>query len=128
MATHEKSWVLKNDGGQVLTKKTYTAEMEINLDRSIPDSTTDLEIVIGIDVDQVQSIHITSDQAITLETNDGSTPDDTLLLVADHPYDWDTDSEDDFVLGTDVTSIFVTNASGAAANLKIRLLLDSTPS
>jgi hypothetical protein len=75
----------------------------------------------------VKVFWIYSDVAITVETNDGSAPDDTLTLAAGIPYMYVNDGEDAFLLGTDVTALFITNASGSTANITCRCLQDSTP-
>jgi hypothetical protein len=68
-----------------------------------------------------------SDKAITLETNSGGSPVDTIALAANVPYDWRVGNADAFRLGTDVTGLFVTNASGDEARLQIEVLFDNTP-
>ena len=125
--THSKQTSLTTPTGQVsATAETFTAEKSVEIDVTVADAETDYEVDIDIDVSQVKSFLIISDKAITLETNNGTTPDDTLVLVANKPYDWDANSYDTFKLTTDVTSFFFTNASGADADVKIRLLIDPT--
>ena len=125
--THAKSKSITTSTGQVSKSNNYSAECQIEIDVAIADSETDYEVNIALDVSQVVSFFIVSDQAITLETNDGTTPDDTLSLVADKVYDWDSDSYDNFKLTTDVTNFYFTNASGSTANVQIRVLVDPTP-
>ena len=105
-----------------------TGGSAIIVDESIPDSSTDLEVLFELDVSTVQSIFITSDSAVTLETNSGSTPDDTIVLVANQPVLWYVGSSLVNPLTVDITTnIFVTNASGSAARLQIIALYDPTP-
>lgn len=108
----------------------FTADALDQRELSIPDSTTDQEIVISIDVTAVKVFRIKSDQDVTIETNDPGpdpVPGNTLALVADQPYTWHEDALDAFKLTVDVTKLYVTNASGAAATVKILVLQDSTP-
>jgi len=116
-------------GGTALAQsETLTGTLSTLLfEEQVPDSSTDLEVVLAIDVSAVKAIHIQSDQDVTIETNDGTTPDDTIALKANKPYQWSTNDYHTFVLGTDVTSIFVTNASGATATISIIVLTDPTP-
>lgn len=115
-------------GGVSIEKsKTYSAASRVSLDETIADSETDKQVTVAIDVSAVKAFYIVSDQDITLETNDGTTPDDTLSLVADVPYVWTTDSYDTFKLSADVTAFFFTNSSGSAANVKMECVLDPTP-
>ncbi len=110
------------DGGQ-----TFTGTLDINLDESVADSATDFEIVVGIDVSEIKAIMILSDQIVTLETNNGTTPDDTLNLTANNAYEWYEGSYFTNLLTTDVTSVFITNASGSTATIKILATVDATP-
>jgi len=99
----------------------------IDVDESIPDSSTDLQINIAIDVSEVSFLAIKSDQDITIETNSGSAAADTLTISGGVPLIYSGTAGETFFLGTDVTAIFVTNASGAAARLQIKGLQDATP-
>lgn len=94
---------------------------------SIPDSSTDLLVNFACDVSQLQLIYMKSDQDITIETNDGTTPDDTINLKAGKPYVWYTGSYFTNLLTTDVTALYVTNSSGSTATLEIDGIEDSTP-
>lgn len=94
---------------------------------TIADSSTDFQINVAIDVSAVKSFYLVSSQNVTVETNSGSSPADTLTLTANDPYVWTTDSLDTFQLGTDVTAFFVTNASGSSATLDLVAVVDATP-
>lgn len=111
-----------------LTQSTaYSASASTELDETVADSQTDYQIAVAIDVSAVKAFWIESDQAVTVETNSGSSPTNTLTLVAGVPYVWNTDWYDTFKLTGDVTNIFVTNASGSTANIKLRVVQDATP-
>lgn len=104
-----------------------SAGANTSIDETIADSTTDGLINFTLDVSQLQSIYIVSDADITIETNDGSSPADTLSLVAGVPYVWHADSYHTCLLTTDITALYVTNASGGSARLQIEALHDPTP-
>ena len=111
----------------------YSATQQASVDESVPDSSTDLQINVTIDVSALVVIYLLSDKDVTIETNSGSTPDDTIVLKANKPYIWGNDG-DTFdaasvtqKLSVDVTAFFVTNASGAAAQIKCEVLQDATP-
>lgn len=106
---------------------TITGSQRVSLSEAVPDSSTDLQINISIDVSACKSFYLISDQDVTVETNDGTTPDDTISLLAGVPYVWTENSYDTFKFGTDITAIFVTNSSGASATVQIRALVDATP-
>ena len=105
-----------------------TAGQEINIDESIPNSSNDLAVAFAIVRDKLKSLYMVSDKAITVETNNGTTPDDIFSLVANEPVVWHENGgmAVSSFLAADITSLFVTNSSGAAAQLQIRSLSDPT--
>lgn len=120
--------ITPNSGNPIEKAITLTGGSESNLSESIPDSSTDLQVTFELDVSQVKALFIMSDQNITIETNNGTTPDDTLNLVANEPVVWYTGSLLTNPIGTDITTdIFVTNSSGSTATLTIYALTDPTP-
>lgn len=108
-------------------RDTFTGEAEANVSVSVPDSSTDFEVTLAIDVSEIKSIIIASDQDITVETNDGTTPDDTFTIEANNPLIWNVDSPAATPFSADITALFVTNSSGAAATFNVRCLVDATP-
>jgi len=114
--------------GRTLTKQnSYSGGSQLTVSEPIADSETDYEIAFALDVSEIAAIYIVSDQDVLFETNDGSSPDDTISLKAGVPYIWTEDSYHVCLLTTDITSIFITNASGAAAQLEIEVVFDPTP-
>ena len=75
-------------------------------------------------------VYFFSDQDVTLEFNSNAGVAGTISLGADFPWLWYTDKEDltlTDVITADVTALYVTNASGSTANIKIRVLIDTVP-
>lgn len=85
------------------------------------------QVGIAIDVSAVKSFWVKSAAALTLETNSSSAADDTIVLKAGIPYEWNSDSYDSFLLGTDVTALFFTNASATATTVSCGFIYDATP-
>jgi hypothetical protein len=125
--TYGVTQTVQAQSGPVTKTNTYSGSAVAEFDESVSNGATDTQINIAIDVSTVKVFWIYSDVAITVETNDGSAPDDTLTLAAGIPYMYVNDGEDTFLLGTDVTALFITNASGSTANITCRCLQDSTP-
>jgi len=121
------AWTATTGGESIARNKTYSASSRVTLDETVADGQTDKQVTVALDVSAVKAFYIVSDQSVTLETNSGSAPDDTISLVAGVPYWWSTDSYDTFQLGTDVTAFFFTNASGATATIKMEAIQDATP-
>jgi len=115
------------NGRTLPASNTLSGEAGTPLEAVISDNSTDKVVSWTLDVSQVAMVYILSDQDITLETNDGSTPDDTLALKAGIPYVWYTDKYDSLIFTADVSILYVTNASGEDATLQIETLYDATP-
>ena len=121
-----------DDGTQTITKtQAVTAGTALVLDESIPDSSTNLATAFAFAYLKLQSLWMLSDKAITIYTNEASTgaPQDTIALAANVPWLWIKRAETGAVANPfagNVTSLFVTNASGAAAALQIRAIVDPT--
>lgn len=124
-------WTFNLAGGSSFTSEAEITDGNFALPMidglSIPDSTTDQEHVYAMDVSQVKKFWIVSSQDITIESNDGTTPDDTLPLKAGIPYEWDAVSNyHTFKFGTDVGHLHFTNASGTPAIIYAGGTYDST--
>ena len=115
------------NGRTVRQENTFTGDGQVSRSVEVADSETDMLINFALDVSQIKSIYIKSDQDLTLETNDGGSPDNTLNLTADVPYVWHENSLFTNLLTVDITALYVTNASGSTATLEIEALVDSTP-
>jgi hypothetical protein len=117
-------------GNNSISKRiSITADCEKNVSISVPDSSTDLQVELALDVSALKAILIATDQDITVETNDGTTPDDTFTIEANNPLVWNVDCPlpNPFASTVDVTDLYITNASGSAAAIEIRTLVDATP-
>ena len=127
MPTHKinQDW---QAGNESLSKQiTITADGEANLEVAVADEAADLAINIAIDFSALKLLYIVSDQDLTIETNDGTTPDDTLTLLAGKPIVWFEGCGFTNPLSADVTALYATNASGADATLYVKTLQDATP-
>lgn len=118
---------LTTPGGQTSVSKQYTAAGSIEIEETVPATTTHMPLSLAIDISQLKSIIISSDVALTLKTNSSSSPTDTLAIKAGVPYIWNVDSYDTCKITADVTSAFLTNATGGAATVTMRGLYDPTP-
>jgi hypothetical protein len=125
--SHSVTVGVQTSSGGVTKTKSYSGSSETLVSESFPTATTDGDIVVAIDVSAVKSFYLVSDKAVTVETNDGSSPDDTIVLKADVPYFWNTDSYDTFLLTADVTVLYITNVSGSTASIELRVIQDASP-
>lgn len=108
----------------------FTAGAEVNIDEALAEG-ADTLVALTLDVSQVKSFYMVSDQAIVVETNSSGAPVNVFTLAADKPFIWfegngtwrDTAGT---AVSSDITALYVTNASGASATLQIRSLVDPT--
>lgn len=108
--------------------QTVTAESEVTVSMSVPDSSTNVELD-GVSVDQSEMKYFVAkvDGAISVFTNAASTgsPDDSLVFAAAQQVVWVTGDILSNPITADITgSIFVTNASGSAVALELRFGAD----
>lgn len=121
-------WSASGSGSALSYSLDLEGGREQNIDETIPDASTDLEVSFTQDVSQAQSVFLLASCDMTLDTNNNVTPAATVALLANVPKVWtmhDGASRHPFG-ATDVTKLFITNASGAAGTLKIRSLDDPT--
>lgn len=108
------------------TEVSISADGAFDRDLTIPGATTDQLVAAVIDVSQMKLLYISSDQDITIETNNSSAPADTLTITANKPLLWYEGYGLDNPLGTDVTALYITRAAGDSATVKIRCMVDAT--
>lgn len=96
---------------------------------SVANGQTDKELAVGgVSASQLVAVWLASDRDVTLETNDGTTPDDTIALAANVPYLWQPDEPDACLITADIANaIYATNASGADAQIQMMFVQDGTP-
>jgi len=115
-------------GRNVGATESITASSPGGFDVDVPDGSVDFLIHCPVDVSMIKGFILLSDKNVTVETNSGSVPDDTIVLVAGKAYAYAINDYDAFILGTDVVDFFVTNSSGATANVVCQFIYDSTQS
>ena len=127
MATHSLRYMFEGSGVSLVKEITATETGVVLIDgESVADSETDHEVNLDLDVSACKSFFLVSSQAVTFETiANGSGV--NISLLANTPYYWHENSYNSFLLVADVGSVFITNASGAAATIYCVALYDPTP-
>ena len=130
MASSGTITIQYNGGGISQTNNITKSDTgRVQWEEVVVTATTDGQINCPtIDVSEVVLLYINSTQDVTLETNDGTTPDDTFTLKANEPYVWWLNAPFVNKLTTDITTnVFITNTSGASATVTFEAILDTTP-
>jgi len=128
MATFTLTKQIDGAGMALSRQHQQTASGVVLIDgEQVATATTDGEINFDLDVSACKAFYLVSDQDVTLETNSGSEAANTIALKAGKPYDWYTGDYNAFLLTVDVTSVFITNTSGATATIYCVAGYDATP-
>ena len=129
MATHLIKYSVDGSGIQLEKTITSTASGVALIDgEQVTTATTDGPVNFDLDVSACVSFFLVSDQAITIETNaTDATGGNTMVLRANEPYAWHTNSKDSFLFTEDIAIMYVTNASGATATIYCVALFDPSP-
>jgi hypothetical protein len=111
---------------------TYSTDALDEYDITVPATTTDLSAQISFPYANIKAILFASDVPVTIETNNASTPTDTVTLTSTVLAKmWTHDGKAGNLaanpLTANVTAVYITNAGAAAANVKIRVAYDATP-
>ena len=127
MPTHTYALGITAGGVALAYEVALTADAETSFDLTIADGVNDQLVTIAIDFSELEGLFIYSDYAITVETNDGTTPDDLITVAAGVPVVWYTGCDHDNPLTADVTALYMTELSSANNRLRIRSVYDPTP-
>ncbi len=126
---HTLGVTYRTDAGTLASiTDTVTSNQDIAQDITVAATTTNYEADIAIDESTIVSVALYSDKAVTIKTNSTGSPDDTITLAAGQMKKWKTGDVDGAkVFTADVTKLYVTNAGGTTATVKLRVLCDGTP-
>lgn len=98
-----------------------------HIEDTIAGSTTDKQVNCAIDASNLKGIYLLATGALTLQANDGSSPDFTITLSANKPFVWYDGCGITNPITADVTEFYVTNAGGSSVDLDIYVEQDPTP-
>lgn len=121
MATYKIITTIKRGATIIKTQENeYVAPVEGIVDgETVLDAATDFEIPWVCDLSLCSFVYMVSDQDLTLETNDGTTPDDTISLIAGIPIVYEGNAAVIAALTADITKVFATNSSGEDATITL---------
>jgi len=114
-------------GGEELSGTiTQTAGQLVEYDETISADAADALVAATLDVSQIKALWMMADGDITLETNDGDAPDDTIAMKADEPIEWSADADHACPFTSDVTAFYFTEENSADVVFKAKILVDPT--
>lgn len=110
----------------ISANRTISSGTKVTIDETIPASTTNQLVAFTLDVSQCKAFSMISTVNMTVKTNSSGSPADTVVLAANIPYVWTNDDYTTFKLGTDVTALYITNATTGAGTFTLISLADPT--
>ncbi len=122
--SHTVSFQVATPSGTLVYSKSYTGAQSFEMDEATTTGTTNEEHDFTITVANILSVYLVSDQAVTLKFNSTGAPAPSIALLANVPYVSNTDFTTYLTstLTTNITKVYVTNASGSTANWKFRFI------
>ena len=128
MATHKVTMGIQGAGRSLTKNISYTNTGVSIIDgEQVAHGNDNVEFTFELDFSECKSFFLVSDQEVLFETNDGAAPTDTWTLLANEPYQWHENAYHTFLITGDITSIFISNQSGATATIYCLALYDPTP-
>lgn len=106
-----------------------TGDVGIDMSVAAADAAT-TEVDVAIDVSTITGLMLKSDQAVTLKTNSTGSPAATISLAAGVPKFFAPGNPyfgTNPFGSTDVTIIYIVNASGSVANVVMKAMVDAIP-
>jgi hypothetical protein len=107
-----------------------THDNEIGIDLNVNDAVVDQLVELVFTIARLKSIFIKSDKDVTLEFNSIAGSGGIIALKANKPYEWIAAAEGGYftnLITANVTALYISNASGAAARVELSAIVDPTP-
>jgi hypothetical protein len=118
--TFNFSWT---DGATPLTASVVTTgSLEQNFSGSVAANTANNALSLDWTSAALQSVWMSSNQAVTIKTNNTSAPQDTIVLAANQPLAWYTGSGATSPFSNNVTEVYATNGTNTNAAVNLRIL------
>ena len=125
--THAVKFIWSEGSSVVEQSFSQSSGAESNVDEDVTTATTDGLVAFTLDFSQCKALYmLASGGALTVKTNSSGAPDQTIALASGVPFVWVATSGITCPITTDITALYVSNASGATVTLKIRSLTDPT--
>lgn len=118
-------------GSEAISKsKTVTGEIAIEMNYSIPDSTSDEAFACAFEYDKLQGLYMVADQNLTVKASTALDPinsnatvgNATIDLTANVPFVWYSGCGLANIFDSDVAALGVSNSSGSAATLQVQII------
>lgn len=123
---HVYQYTVSDGSVRINATETITSSVSANLDEVVTDGSTDFQINLAVQEANLQSFSLVSTQDVTVKTNSSGSPQETISLKANRLLAWGVGGGTKPIAG-DLSALFVTNASGSDATIKLIAGWDGTP-
>jgi hypothetical protein len=122
---HTVTTSVRSDAGAGISDQAvYNGDAEVNVSDTVTAGTV-REIDVNVDVSQITSCYVESDQSLILNTNSQTTPAQFFNLTAKVGLIWNSGRIDTNPFTIDITKLFFDNTLGATdANVKAGFLVN----
>lgn len=118
---------VQDGASQISKESSVTGSVRQSIEESIAGLATDTQVTIAFPVTGLKGLYLVADGALTIQTNSGSAPDDTLTLAANVPLVWFDGCGTACPITVAVTKFYCTNSGASAVALRGKVLYDATP-
>ena len=118
MPTHKRTTTVVSDRLEISEVTTVTPDTEVKVELVVPSSASDSPYSLFVESTNLKSFVMVATENLTVDTNDGTTPDETFYLTANEPYVW-LYGDGTAPIGGDVDTIYLTNSSGSDATFQL---------
>ena len=117
-------------GTALLREISLSGDGKIELSVDLLDTQADLEVDLVLDVSEITLLYMVANVVVTLETNNGAAPTDTIVFVKDTPIMFYTGGGyaiGDLFTADITTNIFLTTSGvGTGAKFELRSVYNAT--
>jgi len=106
---------------------TKTPSANISFEETVATGVTNQLVACAFPATGLKLFGICSDKDVTIKTNSSGSPQETWNLKANQPYAWVENNPGAVPFAGAVTAIYITNASGSEATVKLIAGWDATP-
>lgn len=128
MSFQHKISIAYTDGASAVSSEvvTVTDEAQVAYEDVVAAGASNVEADIAFNFGDIKACCLVSDKDVTIKTNSSSAPDDTISLTAGKALIWYEGARGTNPFTADVTKLFLSNAGGVNANVKVHVLLHIT--
>ena len=127
--THRIGQTYNGGAGQVSSvSRSFTGDGEVRYLGTIAAGATNVQVAVAITRSAVKSIVFYASKAVTIKTNNATTPTETITLADGESRIWGNDEAlSRLAISADVTALYISNAGTVPAEVRVEALVDITP-